>query len=150
MIQVTTKASSGLKFLANPWRDLISGPQRELLAKAIDYALKNVRQRVGPTHSSAFKSDSLATTAAVRSNLSPALSNVLEVGRKPGAKGPPPEVLLRYATSEEETFPIARAIAARGMKGRFYRKRTIEGLERSIPAWLRETGHKIEVKFDRK
>jgi len=150
MISVTVKASKGLKFLTTPWRDLIAEPQRELLTTAIGYALTNVQKLAGPRHRSAFKSDVLATTAAVRSNLGPALSNVLEVGRTPGATGPPPEAVMRYAFDPQDTFAISRAISERGSKGRFFRKRTIEGLERSIPGWLKKMGHKIEVEFDRK
>ena len=53
---------------------------------------------------------------------------VREFGRRAGAKLPPPGALERYG---RDTFPIAQAIARRGIRGRFFLRKAREALRRS-------------------
>lgn len=75
---------------------------------------------------------------------------VQEEGRKPGAKMPPPSELRGWArrhgfdTSPGALFILARAIARRGIKGRFYMRKAAQSTERALPSRLRKTAHQVE------
>jgi hypothetical protein len=83
-------------------------------------------------------SDITGTTARVWSPLTYAA--VMEQGRRPGAKMPPPAALAGWArrhgfqTDPGSLFVLARAIGRRGIAGRFYFRRAAEALQRQLPS----------------
>lgn len=72
----------------------------------------------------------------------------VEFGRRAGAPMPPVSAFRRYG---EFAFPIARAIARRGIKGRFFMRRARELLWNSeIPRLLRVAVDEIEAVWARR
>jgi len=73
----------------------------------------------------------------------------VEFGRRAGAKMPPPDVLREWASRHGMgglEIPLARAIARRGIKGRFFMRRTKERLHTVvIPALMRKALAEIHV-----
>lgn len=71
---------------------------------------------------------------------------VIEGGRKPGSKMPPPSALEQWARAHgiENTFILARAIAKRGIKGRFFRRKARSAVRREMPRLLDRMGKQIE------
>jgi hypothetical protein len=62
---------------------------------------------------------------------------VMDQGRAPGSRMPPPESLLgwmrRKGIPEEMAFPLARAIGRRGIKGRFFYAKAVKAVEADVP-----------------
>jgi hypothetical protein len=66
---------------------------------------------------------------------------VMEYGRTPGARMPPPAAVEGWArrhgmTGKGAAFVLARAIGRRGIKGRFYMRRALEKVEAGLPALI--------------
>lgn len=76
---------------------------------------------------------------------------VMEGGRKPGSKMPPPSVLDQWARAHgiENTFVLARAIARRGIKGRFFRRKGRAAVRRELPRLIEVMSHALDVIWGR-
>jgi hypothetical protein len=66
---------------------------------------------------------------------------VMEYGRTPGARMPPPAALAGWArrhgfSGRGATFVLARAIGRRGIRGRFYMQRAREKAQAAVPGLL--------------
>ena len=72
---------------------------------------------------------------------------VIEGGRKPGSTTPSSRVLEQWARRHgiENTFLLARAIAKRGIRGRFFRRKGRVAVRREMPRLLGEMQRKLEV-----
>ena len=72
---------------------------------------------------------------------------VMEEGRRPGAAMPPPQALLgwmrRHGIPASMAFVLARAIGRRGIKGRFFLKKAMDSVERSLPNLMSEMMRRI-------
>jgi hypothetical protein len=68
------------------------------------------------------------------------LAHIVEGGRRPGAKQPPIERIRAWAASRgiaaEMAFPVARAIARRGIRGRHFMRAGRRAAQRAIPSAL--------------
>ena len=74
----------------------------------------------------------------------------VEVGRRPGAPLPPLGAIAAWASRHgiaARPFVLARAIARRGVRGRFYMRAARQHLERRMPTLLREAGKDIERRW---
>lgn len=78
-----------------------------------------------------------------------------EIGRKPGAKMPPTYAnspLTSWAMAHGvrmSLFVIARAIARRGLRGRFYMQRAIAAVEDAMPGRMERMAREVEARFSR-
>jgi hypothetical protein len=78
---------------------------------------------------------------------------VMELGRRPGARMPPPEALRGWArrhgfgTSRSALFVLARAIARRGIKGRFYMRAAAEAVQQAMPTALARIAARISGRW---
>lgn len=67
---------------------------------------------------------------------------VMEAGRRPGARMPPPAALAGWArrhgrdTSPGGLFVLARAIGRRGIAGRFFFRAAVQAVEAQLPSLL--------------
>lgn len=80
--------------------------------------------------------DVQATQAVVGRGM-PVYMRVMDQGRRAGAKMPPPEALrgwMRRHGMSGSPYPLARSIARRGIKGRFFMQRGYQAAVRALPA----------------
>lgn len=87
---------------------------------------------------------------------------VMEFGRKPGAKMPPPAALEGWVRRHwfggvsrgnqnairSSAFVLARSISRRGIKGRFFMKAAHDRVKSEMPRLLREMAQRIERVFE--
>lgn len=102
---------------------LVTLPVTEMLHTAAKEGEKAAINRVRgmPSVARTIHGDTRALNARVYSTHPSA--RFIEVGRKPGSKLPPPVVLARWAAERGiaiSPFVLARAVARRGIKGRFF------------------------------
>ncbi len=78
-----------------------------------------------------------------------AYAAVMEEGRRPGAKMPPPDALRgwarRHGIPESALFVLARAIGKRGIKGRFFFRAAKEATEAEFPRLIQKMAAAIKV-----
>ena len=74
-----------------------------------------------------------------------------EKGRKPESKMPPKVALEQWARRHgiENTFMLARSIAKRGVKGRFFRRKARTAVRKEMPRLLDRMAHDIEKLWGR-
>ncbi len=91
-------------------------------------------------------------TGRVGSSMSEIYPLVMEYGRRPGAKMPPPQALERWVylvmgvPADEAlgvAFVVARNIGRRGIKGKFFLKRAYETSKSSILGFFQAALHSI-------
>ena len=89
----------------------------------------------------------------VHSALPQPQANVLEYGRRPGGRMPPPDVVATWAARNgidpEAAFPIARAIARRGIRGRFFMRAARRHVRNRLPSLLGVAAREIEQRWRR-
>ncbi len=78
----------------------------------------------------------------------------VEYGRKPGGKLPPPDALEGWASRHgfsarrgTTLFVLARSIAQRGKKGRFFMRRAGRATKRALPRIMKRVASDIERDF---
>jgi len=71
---------------------------------------------------------------------------VMEGGRKPGSKMPPPAALDQWARRYgiQNTFLLARAIAKRGIRGRFFRRKARVAVRKELPSLMANMARTME------
>lgn len=80
---------------------------------------------------------------------------VMEFGRRPGAKMPPPRVLLGWARrhgfgiDSGTLFVIARAIGRRGLKGHFYMQKASAAVRAALPGRVKLAEDEIRKELSR-
>ena len=77
---------------------------------------------------------------------------VMEEGRRPGGPMPPVAAIAAWAARKGIAIPpfvLARAIAARGIKGRFFMKAAASRVRRELPRLTRDMGRDVERAFKR-
>lgn len=74
-----------------------------------------------------------------------------EKGRRPGSKQPSPSMLEQWARRHgiENTFLLARSIAKRGIKGRFFRRKARSAVRKELPALIDKMARQIEAIWGR-
>ena len=67
---------------------------------------------------------------------------VMEEGRRPGARPPPPQALQgwmrRHGVPVEMAFVVAQNIGIRGIRGRHYMQRAFDSLQQQLPQIIAE------------
>jgi hypothetical protein len=106
---------------------LWKAPLRNLLTKAAEVAEIKAKNEAPKATTSMARGiiPKISTTKAVVSNpRNLDYYHVMEKGRRPGGGMPPLAAIRRWAAvkgiSQNAVYPIARAIARRGIKGRFF------------------------------
>jgi hypothetical protein len=114
-------------------------------ARVVQAAAKLAEQKAregAPGHvASSIQADVKGLDAEVRSTLPEALP--IETGRHAGARFPPPDALLGWAARHGfsgNVFVLARAIARRGIKGRFFMRAARDAVVRAWPQLTKEFG----------
>jgi hypothetical protein len=74
----------------------------------------------------------------------------IEFGRKAGRKQPPASALTRYAGNDESIFLIARQIARRGIKGRFFMRRARRAVSKAMPELANKMARVLEKDWAKK
>lgn len=134
-------------------KDWIAGAIAGILSKASLFAERRAREGT-PKDTSALArsitSEAKPLSARVFSTLNYAV--VTEEGRRSGARMPPPEALagwLRRHGSFTTPFVLARSIARRGIKGRFFMRAAKEATEQQMPNLLNEAAQGIGREWEK-
>lgn len=94
-------------------------------------------------------SDVRPTAARVYSTLS--YAGVMEEGRRPGARMPPPQSLLgwmaRHGLAGVSPWVLARAIARRGVKGRFFMRSARDAVVNALPTLAQVAAKRVEQQW---
>ncbi len=83
-------------------------------------------------------------------------ARLVEYGRKPGGKLPPPDALEGWATRHgfrsrgTSVFVLARSIAQRGIKGRFFMRRAGRATKRALPRIFKRVASEMEREFTKR
>lgn len=140
----------GLNALIRKCNDdaLIAEPLHHMISKATDIGTKVARDQAGPTVARTISSevhDAIGRIVATH----PA-AKVIEGGRKPGAKLPPIGPITDWMASKGiggSPFVIARAVARRGIKGRFFMRKAKSRVRAALPGLMHDAGAEIERKW---
>ena len=127
--------------------ELYRGPVEELIRDASVFATREAREGARGLGAVADSLHAEAHGFAMRISSRNPAAIIAEFGRRPGAKAPPPNAFARYG-DESVRFAIARAVARRGLKGRFFIRRTRERLRSSeLPRLVALAAKKIGSKW---
>lgn len=115
----------------------------------VDTARQNAPRNTGAL-AGGFVADIMPFSAKVHT-ISAKYPVVMEGGRRPGSKMPPPSMLEQWARRHgiENTFVLARSIARRGIKGRFFRRKARSAVRREMPRLLDRMARTIEAIWGR-
>lgn len=126
----------------------------EYLTEATDLGQKVARDGI--------KDDTGALARSVLTEVKPLSARIysalpyavpVDQGRRAGAQMPPPNALRgwmrRHGMGDVSPFVLARSIARRGIKGRFFLRAAKARIERETPNLLRRAARTIEQKWRR-
>lgn len=130
---------TGLEHVLSKLHPSLYRPALTLLLKDAALHAERTAREGAPKDTSALArsitSEVKGTSARVYSTL--AYASVMEEGRRPGARMPPPQALLgwlgRHGIPASFAFVVARAIGRRGIKGRFFMRAAKQALSRALP-----------------
>lgn len=126
--------------LADAPRELTGLPLSRFLSRAALFAERTAREGA--------PRDTSALTRSIVSEVRPPIARVfstlnyavpVEVGRRAGARMPPPDALVGWIRRHGlamSPFVLARSIARRGIKGRFFMRAAKEATEKQLPNFL--------------
>lgn len=126
-------------------------PLKKLLNKAALLGQRTARENA-PRDTAALQRDIQIEMQPFSSRVFTTLTYapVMEFGRRPGAKMPPPGVLqgwMRRHGFLGSEFVLARAIAKRGIKGRFFMKAAKDKVEAELPNMLDDMKAEVEAQW---
>jgi hypothetical protein len=132
---------------------LVDPAMHGLLTKSSLFAERQTRQNAPRDTGALARSISSEVRPLAARVFSPlAYATVMEFGRRPGARMPPPEALRGWARRKGYSgslFVLARAIARRGIKGRFFMRKAAKKLEGALPGFIRDAARDIERRWGR-
>lgn len=121
---------------------ILAAPLARVLQTMATEGQRVAREGAGPTVGRSIMSDASSSTMRVYSTLPRAQAVTIEAGRRPGAPQPPADAIASWAARRgidpAAAFPIARAIARRGTRGRFFMRAAAGHLRRRAPELMRE------------
>lgn len=125
---------------------LVREPAEDLLREASEFAAREAREGargLGGIPGS-ISAEVHGLEAKVSSGHAAALP--MEFGRRPGATMPPPDAFARYG--EEVKFVLARSVARRGIKGRFFMRNAREKLQNTeLPRLIQQAAQRIAERW---
>ena len=135
---------------------IIQDPMRELLQKAARQGTSKAKGAAPRDLGGLFNSITPQVkplSARVYTRRGAAYFPVMEFGRRPNSKMPPPHALKGWAsrhgfgTDRHSLFALARSMGRRGIKGRFFMKAGAQSVRRQMPGYLRTMGQQIGHDF---
>lgn len=152
MTRITTEVD-GIERLRNKLRSprLIAKPLSALLNRSAEIAEREARTRAYADRGLLARSIS-ARVEPLGATISSTLSRATETGRKPGQQQPPSTALAGWAQRHGFTgslFVLARAIARRGIRGRFFMQRALQKTQGAMPTLLRRMGEDVRREWER-
>ena len=150
-ITVTIQGLDKLKKVTRP--ELVLGPTSR--------AIRDLSLLAERTSKAAAPADTGALRRSITAQIKPLSARigdtrdltyfeVQERGRRPGQRMPPPAALAGWArrhgfgTTPGALFVLARGIARRGFKGRFFMAKGRQAVEKALPNKLRRASKEIE------
>lgn len=152
-ITIEVKGLEGLLRRASP-QVLLEPVLREVLEGAALYGERAAREGSPKDTAALARSFSHEVRPPLARVWSPLVyAPVMEYGRRPGARMPPPAALSGWARRHGmagQEFVLARSIARRGIKGRFFLRKAAEGLAGyELPRLLRAAAGRLEHVWSR-
>jgi hypothetical protein len=140
------------KLLAD--QDWFLQPTKDALGRAVAEGEQVARARAG-TLARSLQSEVRSTGATVRGlsaevrSTHPAASYV-EAGRKPGGRMPPVRALERWGQQHGivSTYAVSRAIAQRGLRGRFFMRSAKSRIRTRWRQYLKSAESEIKARWD--
>ena len=144
----------GLEELGKKLRSpLFKKPLKRLLTDASNIGEKVARAKAPKDTSSLtrdIRAEVRSLSARVHAPRNLEYYRVMEEGRRPG-KFPPLSAISAWATRkgipQGAVYVIARAIARRGIKGRFFMRQGKVAVEKAMPGLLRRMGRAVGLKW---
>lgn len=135
--------------------ELYRPAMKQLLTDAAVLAERTAREAAPKDTSALARSiTSQVQPLAARVYSTLAYASVMEEGRRPGAKMPPPQALLgwmsRHGMSGVSPFVLARAISRRGIKGRFFFQKAKDALDRALPGLADAAARRVKEEWERR
>lgn len=132
--------------------EVVSRDIGAVIARTIQYATllaeqvaKDGAPRDTGTLARSIVSELQPTSARIYSPL--VYAAVMEAGRRPGARMPPPGALAgwarRHGFSQGSLFVLARNIGRRGIQGRFFFRAAAEAIQAQLPALLQRAAAEV-------
>ncbi len=133
----------------------ITGPLNSLLTKSI-FAGERAAKGAAPQDTGVLKraisTEVKPFQARIYMRREQEYFRVMEYGRRAGATMPPPNKLRGWAARHGmagKEFLIARSIARRGIKGRFYMQEGRKAVKSALPLLMAKLGRDITTKYGR-
>lgn len=131
--------------------DLVMPPLGRLMAEASRTAQHEAVKRAPSVIASAVREDPPTPLAARVVARHPGV-RAMEAGRRPlvaGGNFPPPDAFLRMAGGDMNVaFAIARAVARRGTKGRFFMNKALSATKRRLPVLAEKAAREIAAAWE--
>ena len=132
---------------------LTATPLAGVLEAAAGNAQRVAAQGVGGTAAKSIMSETRPTSARVFSLMSDARATSIELGRSPGDQPVHPDVLEKWARRVGFTgslYALARRIARRGVKGRFFMQAAARSTDALLPQLPKGMAVQIERGFGKR
>lgn len=125
---------------------LWTGPMQSMLRTAAREAQRVAAQGQPQSIARSLQSE----VHGLQANVTSTMPAAVEVGRRAGAPLPPTSAIAAWAMRHgisASPFVLARAIARRGTRGRFFMRAARQHLERRMPTLLSEAARDIERRW---
>lgn len=127
---------------------LVTKPMSHVIAKATAVAERAAKERAGRSVAATIQSEVKPLEGKIRTTHPGA--HAIEGGRRPGAAFPPSGPIEKWRAEKgiaAEPFVLARAIARRGTKGRFFMKKAKGAVRKALPGLLSEAADEMNRRW---
>jgi len=155
-ITVTIQGLDKLKKVTRP--ELVLGPTSRAI-RDLSLLAERTSKAAAPADTGALRRSITAQIKPLSARIGDSRGltyfEVQERGRRPGQRMPPPSALAGWArrhgfeTTQGALFVLARGIARRGFKGRFFMAKGRQAVEKALPGKLRKAIKEIEKSWGR-
>ena len=150
-ISVTIQGLDKLKKVTRP--ELVIGPMSRAI-RDLSLLAERTSKAAAPVDTGALRRSITAQikplSARIGDTRDLTFFEVQERGRRPGQRMPPPSALAGWArrhgfeTTRGALFVLARGIARRGFRGRFFMAKGRQSVQKALPAKLKKASDQIE------
>ena len=155
-ITVTIQGLDKLKKVTRP--ELVLGPTSRVI-RDLSLLAERTSKAAAPVDTGALRRSITAQIKPLSARIGDTRGltyfEVQERGRRPGQRMPPPAALAGWArrhgfgTTPGALFVLARGIARRGFKGRFFMAKGRQAVDKALPEKLRKASKEIEKSWGR-
>jgi len=149
---ITVEPEWRWEHLRNALKNSTRAAREQFLKTAGGFAKNAVSSGSPGTVANSWILQTTSYMARVYSDQFPPKVHTLESGRAQGAQMPNVGAIQAWANARGiggYAFVIARAIARRGLKGRFFKAKALRQTRAAIPAMLTRMGRDVKDRFDR-